>query len=446
MGLLTLRVLTLIVAAFSPFSGPHEWRQYDTIGMGYRYFIEFFQSQIDKYPKILPAVLQAGDKLGVTPVELPILNLFVSPLFIFGETTGQVLANLFLLIINIQLTYQCYLLWKDTEVLDKKVGEAFLLIPLVSFSMIYFGKFIPDMLSVLLALYALGLAVKCNKLLQASLFASIALLMKPTSVIVYAFFLLLPERKVLKHYLWMGFSILITILYYKQVNPAILEFAGEKSIFAVGTKPLTVAIQQFLDQPGLYFSIFLKSLFGNWLILPFVALLGFNLLRGKTKLARITPFIGIILLQSLFLHLLSGNHPYWHNYYYLGIAPIACLFLWQEINTNAFTARSFQALLLVMIVLQSVYDLKPLVKPHKKRPWQIRSECLELKEHATDFPWDKGYHFRSSIEHYPTLGMCFGEIQNAAKTEYGFFYKDKRIPNDCQEIKSSKHLILAKCN
>lgn len=445
-GILSLRMIALILSSFYAFSGPHEWRQYDTIGMSYRYFIEFFQSAIQKYPKILPAVLQAGDALGVTPVEIPVLNLFIAPFFLLGESAGTVLAKLALLAINIQLLYFNYQTWKEQEVAGEKTREAFLLIPLLGFSALFFGKFMPDILSVLLVLTALGIATKSQKFLVATLLGGLGLMIKPTSVVVYALFLLMKERKNFKHYIWMGITILVTIFYYKVVNPAILAYAGEKSVFAVGTKPLGVAIKQILEQPKLIFTVFLKSFMSNWIFIPFFVITAYFITKKKIDGKQSLGILGIIFLQWLFLHLLSGDHPYWHNYYYLGISPIVALLFYRTLNvSDGFWRKSLLFILVVLNILQITYDLKPMLKPHKKRAWQITQECQQLKLAATEFPWDQGYHFRSPREFYPILGMCFGEIQNAAETQYGFFYKGEKIPHDCEPKHTSQHLVLASC-
>ena len=380
----------------------------------------------------------------MTPVEIPILNLIASPFFIFGETFGVAFSNLILLIINIQLTYLCHKVWKEAKVLDRKVEEAILLFPLISL-FLYFGKFMPDIISVLLILYGLCLAINKNKIITGLILSSLSLLIKPTSVIVYALLLLMKDRSKIKHYIWISISVVITLIYYKVINPLILEFAGEHSFFAVGPKPFMVAISQFFGSPLLYFKIFLNSLFGKWMILPFLILIIFNFIKKETTIARISFFSIIILLQSTFLHLLSGNHPYMHNYYYIGISPIVCIFVYSELSRNKNVLRIFKLLLAFTVFLQAIYDLKPVLKPYKKRAWQLRSECKQLKSQTKEFPWDSGYHFRSTFESYPTMGVCFGEIQNAKQTKYGFFYKDKGIPKDCNEVASSKHLILAKC-
>lgn len=445
-GLLSFRVIILIICSFYALSGPHEWRQYDTLGMGIRYFIEFFQSPLQKYPGFLPAVLQAGDSLGITPVEIPILNLMIAPLFFFGETAGLAFSRLLLLVINIQLLYFNYKLWREQEIAGEKTGEAFLLLPLLGFFGLFFGKFIPDILSVQLTLCALGLALKHEKFLAPILIGSLGLLIKPTSVIVYALFLLMQQRKIIRHYFWMGLTILITIAYYKLVNPAILSFAGEKSVFAVGTKPLAVAIQQVLEKPLLFLTIFLKALFSNWMIIPFLLIIIYQLIKKQNQVRNLLSILAIIFLQWAFLHLLSGDHPYWHNYYYLGISPLVVLLFYRVlIKGEKWQQQALVGILLIVNILQATYDMKPIIKPSKKRAWQIAEECQSLKRKAKDFPWDRGYHFRSPREYFPILGVCFGEVQNATNTQYGFFYRDEKFPHDCQEKFSSKNIILAAC-
>lgn len=444
---LSLRVLVLIITAALPLTGPHEWRQFDTVGMTYRYFIEIFQSTVDKYPFFIPAVMQAGDYIGITAAELPIINFFLSPLFYFGLGYGKFLIIITLLAINIQLFYKNYKIWKDEDVLGEKIEDAFLLLPILSFALIYFGKFMPDIFSVQLCLLSLGIAVKENKYLKASLIGSIGLMIKPTSIIVYALLFLTRHWKNLKHYFWISCSVIVTILYYKVGNQMILDFSKQLSFFATGPKPMGVAINEVISNPGMFFTDFLRNFFGKNLIGFFVAATIFAKFKHKRKVSFLIPLSLIILLQWSFLHLLSGKHPYQHNYYYIGMMPIVCILTYRMIKISPpLVGKILLALIIGLSIQESIYNLKPLFKPNKKLSWKISKQCPELIKSTPQVPWKTGYHFRSNHEIFPVLGMCFGEIQNSKKTKYGFFYKNKGIPNDCKEtLAESEDLVIKAC-
>ena len=59
------------------------------------YWLRWTQESDLQYP-LLPAVLTAGDKYGITPTEFPILTLLTAPLFGLGVEWGRVVAQLFI--------------------------------------------------------------------------------------------------------------------------------------------------------------------------------------------------------------------------------------------------------------------------------------------------------------------------------------------------------------
>lgn len=447
-ALLNIKVISLFIACFLPITGPHEWRQFDTLGLTLRYYIEFFESSISKYPKLIPAVLQAGDHLGITPTELPIINILLSPLYYFGENIGQTLVFLFLLVINIQLFYWNAKQWKDQSFLGFEIGHSFLLIPIFSFTGVYFGKFMPDTLSVLLVLTSVTLInqkLNNKNLFLSTILGSIGLLLKPTSLLVYS---LCFQKKIatkFKSYIAPALSILLTIFYYKIITPKILSFTHEASLFSVTTKTLDVAIKQIIEKAAHFIDIFLKNSMGGWIIIIYFIIL--ISLKNKDVFKRHAKLWTLVIAQLVFIHLLTGDHPFWHNYYYLGISLFLCIGYYDLINLSNKASRYLLiAGIAVPMVLRISYDIKPLLKPNKKVAWNISTQCHDLKKKNPDFPWERGYHFRSDKESFPVLGTCFGEIQNAKQTQFGFYKKETKIPADCQTVDQSKDLVLIKCH
>ncbi|RZA05988.1 MAG: hypothetical protein EOP11_11465, partial [Proteobacteria bacterium] len=154
---ISVRTLVLAVGAFLPLTLPETWRQTDTLGVALRYWLRFTVEPTSA-PRWLPAVLNGGDTNGVMPMEFPLLNLLTAPAFAAGPYYGKALAILLHLGLCLGLTLANAWIWRGIKVGRARASTAMLLLPLLSFSANYYGRFMPDYLSMLLVLSAVGLS------------------------------------------------------------------------------------------------------------------------------------------------------------------------------------------------------------------------------------------------------------------------------------------------
>jgi hypothetical protein len=184
-----VRCFFACVALFLPLGHPHVWRQMDTLGVSLRYWLRWSVESPSPWP-LLPAVLHSGDSSGIMAMEWPLLNIVAAPLFALGPAWGTALARGLVLALNIALLLWNMKIWKGQTPGGIDASRSFRWMPLIGPGLVFFPKFIPDVVAMLFVLAGTGFLYQKKARGWASLLLLSGLLMKPTSVIVLALLLL----------------------------------------------------------------------------------------------------------------------------------------------------------------------------------------------------------------------------------------------------------------
>jgi hypothetical protein len=438
----SLRFITHLFAAFFPIFLPEVWRQSDTLGVSLRYFLKFTQESGPLALKFLPAVLQSGDGSGVMPMEFPFLNLLFSPFWFLGPEVGRAVIYFFLTLLIYGFSYFLFRISRGWY------RWGFLLFPTVSYSADYFAKFMPDTLSFLLVLASVILPVSILAknswvVRRASLFAALGILMKPTSVVGLLFYFVIhanfnkEEIKVfLKRY---SFSVVVGGLYYTLGLKFLDHFRDGPALFATTIKnPLESWCALAKNYGSIYGQLSERPFFAGGTLLMVIALF------YRFKKMRVA--LSIFCIQFLIVAALDGEHSFTHDYYYEALSPTCCFLMVYAL----FVLRKKWIGALILLALM----VRPLELSAKdfKRSWlggkdPLIKECNQIREKTPHFPWKTGFAFRSNIENFPTLGLCFGERENSASAKYGFYYREnKPLDDGCKTIENSERLILVQCD
>jgi hypothetical protein len=471
-GALTLRFLTLLPKAFLPFTLPEVWRQSVTLGVTLRYWNRWaFES--GSVGHFLPAVLDAFDGSGIMPMEAPILNVLFAPAFALGPYYGRIVALLGITILQFALLLVAHRVWRA------RFDWALLLLPFFSFTFGWFGKFTPDLVSVLLTLIGVGLLVERpfrRKLtLLASALIGLGLLMKPTSVAILVLLLLnygnpserlfAKIRRITRRYLLpAGVPTAVAIAYYEFVNPWIDRFRDTPAQFPVSIRSPLETAHGIATHPWAYLHVFNTRLFTPYLIYPvlILAFLGFAEARrdhGTGEFPRVKDWklIGwCATLQILVLTFLSGVHVFDHEYYFMALAPIASLIFMRVLTTywktidlvkSSVYSKFVPIVILALIVipnLEAVWiEYRPLVR--HSPGLSLASECADLIRAHPEVPFRHGLPFRSTPGPFPRLGLCFGEREMSTKAEWGFLATGEPDLSGCTTIDRRAEVRLIHC-
>lgn len=422
-----IRLATSLVKAFGLLQMPHIWRQTDTLGVSYRYWLRFSQEPFS-WKSFLPAVLQSGDGNGIMPMEFPLLNLIFAPAFAFGPYWGKVIASVGLILLVFGLC------WKLSR---SRVWFApgFLLLPTLSYSADYIDKFMPDVLAMLFV--AWGSIRLVQKHRPAGLtWISLGLLMKPTVIVGLAILFAFGHfrRNFWKNALMLLIPIGLTALYYTAGMKFIDGFrVNTPNLFAVEFRsPLRSLIEVFSNFD------FIFHQFRDRMFLSFGILLMLVSLR-KTVLAG----LALLTVQFSTIALLDGNHMAIHDYYLAGLAPMAVAVFFLILRRN----RSWLKTLALVVVSAHALELSiQYLSPSRITVFfNDRSACQALKSRNPTFPWNRAQVFRSPAEPYPAFGLCFGEREGSAVSTYGFYGVDSVLPKGCKEIDREGPYCLVQC-
>ena len=463
---LGLKYFILVIRSFLPFVLPEVWRQYDTMGISLRYWsrwsLESFPQNfgfLEKY--ILPAILNSGDFFGIVPMEFPILNILTAPFFVFGHEIGRSLASSFLYLLTFALTIINAKIWKGKKIFGLQAYPAFLLLPLFSVGLTWSCKFMPDYLSLLFVCMGIALIWKNTptkkNIWLSLLFCSLGLLLKPTSVIIFA--LLIGNSWLFKGknktrdfgqfrplfipFVVVSISSSLSFFYFTKIKEWIGKFQDVPDTFYLKIIPLSQALGEFSEN-----YVYIVKLFGQILFFFGGLFIIFGILIAKTiKVKRycIHWIWFVMVLQFLFVALLTGKQGYSHMYYFIGATPFCCLLYfaaWKHTHL-----KLFRLLLLIGFIIPLFerfgMDLKNYVQPWRKDT--TYEECRKLIYQNPDFPWDQGYLFRSPLENFPQLGVCFGERQGSQKNKFGFSYLGN-LPKECRVVDEMNQFILFQCS
>lgn len=434
------------VAVFLPLGHPHVWRQVDTLGVTLRYWLRWTVEAPSPWP-LLPAVLHSGDSSGIMAMEWPLLNILAAPLFAFGPAWGTALARGLVLALNLLLVLWNLRIWKGQTPGGVDASRSFRWMPLIGLGLVFFPKFIPDGIAMLLVLAGTGFLYQKKARGWASLLLLSGFLMKPTSVIVLALLLLSPHMiEILRYALASITSAFgLTVLYYMKGTRWIQSLAGGESLYRVEPQNPWFALREFLSDGPQLADLFLQGL-------SFYA--GLPLLILLMVMGRIRPSVRLwflLLLQVLAIALLDGAHSFKHRYYFMGTLPFICLLLQAALDDlkvspqGQLITRTLFLLLGGSLAAQVAYEWRPLY--HETSPDRFLSfrDCEELKERLPDWPWNQSLVFRTAPRAYPLVGLCFGERVGSDQSAFGLYVESDALPNTCKEVQRVGHVIAASC-
>jgi hypothetical protein len=464
-----VRAFSALIKPFLPFDLPHVWRQVDTLGVSIRYWLRW-TAESELHHPLVPAVLNSMDGYAIMPMEFPLLNLMGAPFFVFGPFLGKVLALLFLVILNFALTWLCYKVWRDKEILGHKVGPAFLLLPVVGISSTFVTKFMPDYLAMILALLGVGLLWERPasdlqsvgrktwiQALAASLLIMLGMLVKPTAVTVLVLLFMhegtMFERS--KRILWTMVPLIIVALYYTVGLKWIASLQDTSGLYAVEPRPPLASVIDFFSQPKPLFKLIFEDLL--FVGSPVLLLCSLPLLESASRKA-LYWLLGAIFLQLIAIAALDGSHSYVHSYYHIGTAPVVVLSLMFVLRGVTFIQepmrlRRMKIAVVALFALGSAslmyqnlfFELRSLSARRASR-FIWHSEVEALKSGNPDLPWGQGYVFRASRKlAYPNLGILFGEREGSSTSEFGFFLIDEVPSEGCRVIDQSQNVALVRC-
>jgi hypothetical protein len=434
------------VAVFLPLAHPHIWRQVDTLGVSLRYWLRWTVESPSPWP-LLPAVLHSGDSSGIMAMEWPLLNLLAAPLFAFGPAWGTALARALVLALTIVLVLWNMRIWKGLTPGGVEASRSFRWMPLIGLGLVFFPKFIPDGLAMLLVLAGTGFLYQKKGRAWATLLLLFGLLIKPTSVIVLALLLLAPTLiQVLRFALpSITGAFVLTVLYYMKGTRWIQSLAGGESLYRVEPQNPWDSLREFFSNLPQLADLILQGL-------SFYA--GLPLLLFLMMLRRIRP-LGrlwlLLLLQILAIALLDGAHSFQHRYYFMGTLPFICLLLQAALDDLKESRQGRQirwALWLLIggsVLTQLAYEWRPLYQKTPAERFTSFRDCEELKTRLLDWPWGKALVFRTALRPYPLLGLCFGERVGSDRSAFGLYLDSDPLPNECKEVQRAGHVIAASC-
>lgn len=430
-----IRLAGCLIRAFGEIIQPHVWRQIDTLGMSYRYWLRFVHEPFS-WKLLLPAVLQSGDGNGILPVEFPFLNFIASPAWALGPYWGKVAIYVLL---SLCIFYFC----KKISETKHWLSPAFLMLPFLSISADYIEKFIPDTLATLLVSYGALLFIQ-NRRKWALTLVTLGILIKPTSIVALGVLFLFSKfrKRFVPNSLYFLIPTIIGLLYYTVGLKWIDHFRqGDVLIFLVAARNPIQSLHEVFSNPHFVFGEFQNRVFFAWG--GVFVLLGLVLLRLKLKFRILAGMLGLLFLQFTVIAALDGAHSAQHDYYYMGLAPMAAAIVWLCLRKSR---PVFSAILLAVLFLHAI-ELSAQNLNRKKLTgfFRSRQECLALKQRNPTVPWNQDYVFRSRTEPFPALGLCFGEREGSKTSAFGIYFKTDPVSDGCKVTDQTEQFKLVKC-
>jgi len=430
-----IRLVGCLIRAFGEIVEPHVWRQTDTLGMSLRYWLRFIHEPFN-WKLLLPAVLQSGDGNGILPVEFPFLNFIFSPAWALGPYWGKV-------VIYVLLSLLIFYICKKISETKHWLSPAFLLLPFLSISADYIEKFIPDTLATLLVSYGALLFIKDRRKWALAL-VTLGILMKPTSIVALGILFLFSKfrKRFVSNSLFFALPTVVGLIYYTVGLKWIDHFRqGDVLIFLVAARNPIQSLHEIFSNLPFVLGAFQNRVFFVWGGLFVLLCLAF--LRLKPKLRILGGLCGLLFLQFTVIAALDGGHSAQHDYYYMGMAPIAAAVVWLCLRKGR---PALSALLLTILFLHSVELSAQNLNPKKLTGFfRSRQECSMLKQRNPMVPWNQDYVFRSRTEPFPALGLCFGEREGSKTSNFGIYFKTDTVPDECRTIDQTEQFKLVKC-
>lgn len=446
-GLVGFRVAVLGVCAFLPLSLPGIWRQTDTMGVSLRYWLRWTVESGARMP-LLPAVLNSGDTTGINAMEFPALNGLFAPAFALGPYAGRVVSMLGVLTLVHGLIFLNWRVWKKE---GRSLGVdsfGFWLMAVATFSSGWTGKFIPDVVSVLLVLLAVGLSWSRTAAVRSGGLGTLGILMKPTSTVVLALYLAHPRllKRARANFAWATVSVALGELYYTAGLSWVRQYQDGPGLFAVGFRPFLGSLRAFFADVPDWTNMWMYRPFFSLGLVVVLPLSGLALLLRLPGYRQYLALWGVLLLQYVLIAGLAGPHGFMHDYYFLPLAPTSALLLgWLLTRSWGPKLAVFVRGLVFVGILSptvelSTMDLRALYKPAQRELLGMASECMRLKARHPEAPWGMGGVFRSTDEPYPELGLCFGEREGSLTAPFGIFWKGRPLPAGCT-VSDSEGLV-----
>lgn len=438
LALIAFRLMVFALALPLPFDGGHTWRQSDTLGVALRYWLRFSHEPFS-FDLLLPAVLNLGDFYGIMPTEFPLLNLLIAPAFYFGPTIGLACAKATFMLLSIGCLLGAAREWRGSKLLGMGGERIALLMAFCGIASAYWLRVMPDFISMILAFWGVGCLWSRTKrpIARGLAILTLALLIKPTSIIVFALLLLASGtwREKSQTIAWLIIPAAIAATYYTVGTAFITTYSDAKGLYKVGMSDIFTNLASFyhhIDQlPELLTA---KLLFAPGL--PLLAVL-LTCLPKEVALAQ-RPAWAVLILQILAIAAIDGDHAFVHDYYYIGCSP---LLAWLTAHTYLACRQQFPqrtALISVLAALlvalpfldRSYFNIRAYFSPfasHKPHSY----DCQKLIEDLPHLPWRQNYAFRSAPASFPTAGLCFAEREGSAKARYGLYYGQQQAPSSC---------------
>lgn len=451
-GCLTLRVIAGIIKAGLPHDLPHRWREIDTYGVAVRYWIRWSHSTPD-LSLFLPAVLGSGDAYGIMPMEFPLFSLLAAPFVAAGPVWGYFLAHLAMFTFNAGLLLYCALLWDRTTLSNVPMKLMCLSLAVVTVASGYLSKFMPDFLSLVLVLIAVSGAWNRSWLVRSFAFATLGLLIKPTTLIVFGVLLLHPDFRsfIRRQMLWIVPATAVAITYYTFGIKFLETFQDLPGLYAVKARPVIGSLVDFFTEPRKILVLvttklmFAPGLFLVLLVWPFST-------RGdRIFFGRLFMVLG---LQMFAIAALAGEHVFVHEYYFIGCAPVLSILIWKvylviarmnyPVRLKKVAAAVFAVLILATVVDRLQFDVRSLVPAIAER-YLSQRDCLQIKVRNPDVPWDQDRVFRSANGFFPETGVCFHEREGSTTSRYGILTASAEIPDGCKALDREGSAVLIDC-
>jgi hypothetical protein len=435
LGLVTFRWCVLFLRAFLPLTLPEIWRQIDTLGVSLRYWTRW---NVDHDFSLLPAVLNSGDSRGIMPMEFPLLNIIAAPAFSLGPWLGVAAAQCILFSLLLILVVVNARVWRGVQIYAIDAENAMWMLPIFSFGAVWGGKFMPDFLSVLLVVLAVGISWKEEKPFLSGALGALGMLIKPTSAVVLIILLLRQKLKWRWMSLWPAVSVIVGAFYYTVGTSYLSHYVVGEPRFAVGSQPITRSIVEFFTVPETGELLYKHLFFPGGIVLVCFGFLGLKAFPVR--------LVAVVLIQMFSVAALSGAHGLTHPYYYMGLTPVlALIYLYLYVGLRSVAIRVILLLLLSIHLLDKCnMEIHTLYsRAATKAP--PTSQCKELLKRHPEFPWGRGEVFRSPDGSYPELGLCFGERENSKVSRFGFWWKKYDPPRDCVVVDESAEIWLLRC-
>lgn len=422
------KLLFVILSLFSAFSHPHIIRQLDTLGITARYWLRWTIEPVLNHP-FFPALIQAGDAYGIHATEFPLLYILLAPIFSLPNPYNIFVARILFFALNLVLTYISFKIWKKNGDKETNFKAVHIFLMIFGISSVYVGRFMPDYPSFILVLIAMALSYKKINYLSLPI-AALGLLLKPTAIITFGFYLLKDKKELLGHIIkWIFPSVLIALIYYVWGTNYLNSISDIPRYFYSNFRnPIEQLLNFFISYKNIP-KLFFKDLFSSYLLIFII----WDLFKSKFKLFKLWA---VLILQILAGAALDGSHSFIHDYYFIGTSFIVAIIFYD------FLMRQSNKIFFICLTILSLFTLEKGFHANKQtfsqdnKLWQcakIKNEILKIDNTV--------YKIRNSPDHRADLGTCLTLKQNSNSAEFGVYYKNN-VPLDGTVIFQTKDLIL----